>query len=1111
MKGIRNKNGFTLIELIATIAIISILSVIAVFTFGKIRENSEDKANYVSREAIMKSAVSYADEYYNDSKYWVTDENNDKETFCVPVLDLVNKGFLKQDDIKNVNYNYVVLTRGYSNKTIISEEYDDQGICSGNTGTQQITISLQKKTTSSVSIKGRCYGEGVLNYTFALFKDQDGKEELRNYTTKDDTYTFDGLTSGQTYYLGLKCNYKTAYSSNYAIMKQTIGLTDLSFSTGSVKNDNGNNRIYKEVAIKFEAKNIHPDENAKYYFKVTSSDSVSEETVYACGNGNIPSLTCDSNGVTKLTKGYWYRTETLNFKDVPLKFYNNSSIYAKIWDGEKFSTNKSFQVTLPSNPYVNVNVNHKLFNVYNGQYFGEDGNVINYNIDNWMSMPDISWNVYGGYETESKVYYSNSGNDDDDYTNRRSANIDSKYICNSNSCIFDKSKIGNNGGMQQIKIVVTNKITRKNTIIYINVNLDKKAPTLDIINSSGGNWTKDDIKIILNYSDKYSGIDKSTIKWKDNKDNKDWQSLSYDENAGDIWQNEGNRKGWYEVCDYAGNCVDKDTIIKIDKTSPKLTIDNPSGGDWTNQNITVKLKYSDVASRINPSSLKWKDNDSQTTWKSLGNTNTSTRDETWSGEGDRIGTYEICDNVGNCTTASTPIKIDKTAPSKPNIDNPTSGNWSKGNFKLTLSSSDSYSGIAYYQYTYSADTTTTGSNHDINWVTYSDSAKNSFVTTAFTANRNQLVYVRACDKVGNCSDKNSTYIKIDNIAPSISVTVKNNNASKSSVCKSDECSIDFNVGTWYNKKNAPIISWTISDSNETYTYFNYNSAGNYSSRTKYETKNVISTYEGATVKNGSYEINSGGKRQVAVTVKDVAGNQTTVVIDFDLDDKSPTAPATFTISNGNIVVSGSTDKESGFDHYFYSLWDSSWTTTIASGKSGSISLNNITSAGTYYVYVGAMDKAGNASGSPGRKISVTDKSTSSWYSCDSGTGSGAYCYHYGTVRYATSCKTCSYYSSDCKCASVNRANCPSKCRKSYNKASSCTSAGYLWNSEGYCWSYYAYGSSCSACGYTSSPYCDKGYTYSNGSCYYTTGATYHTSSFCSSGYTEYNGKCYKLS
>ena len=1100
MRSVRNRKGFTLIELIATIAIISILSVIAVFTFGKIREHSEDKANYVSREAIMKSAVSYADEYYNDSKYWVTDENNDEETFCVPILDLVNKGFLKQDDIQNISSNFILLTRGYSNKTIINEDYDEEGICGGSTDSSA-NIQLVKVTTSSATVSARCDdNNGLVNYTYGLFDENDN--EINNYVSKDNTYKFSGLTRNTKYEFKVKCNYQNSYSTDYSEgLEKTIGSTDLSFDIGNI--EKYSDKIYKEVSINYTSKNIYEPENAKYYFRVNSNGNKSEEEVYECGN-DISKCTIKT---TSLKKGYWYRTDS---KSIDLRIYNNSSIYARIWDGEIYSTNKSLQIVLPTNPYVNISIDHKLYDRYNDNFMGEEDNIINYYTDNWMSMPDISWDIYGGYATESIVYYSNSGNDEDDYSNRRSAGINSHYNCNKNSCNFDKSKLGNNGGMQQFKIVVINKTTRDKTIIFINVNIDKKAPILKIDNPTKGNWTNQNITIKLNYLDSHSGIDKSSIQWKDNKNNKGWKSLTYDENNGDTWYDEGNRVGYYKICDYADNCTETSTNIRIDRTSPTLNISNSSGGNWTNKNITTKLTYSDSASGINAGSLAWKDNKNNTSWTLISNNNNNSNySDTWGGEGDRVGWYRVCDNAGNCIDKSTNIRIDISSPTTPSIYNPTNGNWSKGNFSLTLSSSDSYSGIAYYQYTYNKDATSTGTNHNTDWVTYSDSAKNSFVTTAFTANRNQLVYVRACDNVGNCSDKSSTYIRIDNIAPSVNVTVKNNSANKSLVCNSNKCLIDFNTGIWYN--NAPTISWTISDTNETYTYFYYNDAENYSSRSGYNTSNVISSYNGVTSKSGNYKINTGGKRQIAIVVKDVVGNQTMVVVDFNLDITKPTDPTTFTISNGNIVVSGATDGQSGFDHYFYSLWDSSWTTTIASGKSGSISLNNITSAGTYYVYVGAMDKAGNSSGSPGRKISVTNKSTSSWYSCNSGSLSGVYCYHYGTVYYKNSCNKCSYYSSDCKCASVNRANCPSKCRKSYYKASSCTSAGYLWNSEGYCWSYYAYGSSCSACGSTSSPYCGKGYTYSNGSCYYVTNATYHTSSFCESGSTEYNGKCYGLS
>ena len=56
-------------------------------------------------------------------------------------------------------------------------------------------------------------------------------------------------------------------------------------------------------------------------------------------------------------------------------------------------------------------------------------------------------------------------------------------------------------------------------------------------------------------------------------------------------------------------------------------------------------------------------------------------------------------------------------------------------------------------------------------MTYSNSSSINYTTGEFSQERGQLVYVRACDKVGNCSDKSSTYIKIDKTAPTCSLGV----------------------------------------------------------------------------------------------------------------------------------------------------------------------------------------------------------------------------------------------------------------------------------------------------------------------------------------------------
>ena len=117
------------------------------------------------------------------------------------------------------------------------------------------------------------------------------------------------------------------------------------------------------------------------------------------------------------------------------------------------------------------------------------------------------------------------------------------------------------------------------------------------------------------------------------------------------------------------------------------------------------------------------------------------------------------------------IKIDKTKPNKPIITNPNNSNnnirWVNYNFALTINSKDEDSGIAYYQYTYFDKATKTGTDNTNSWVTYNNSNKNTYITSEFSKERNQNVYIRVCDNAENCSEKNSTMIKIDKTKPTV--------------------------------------------------------------------------------------------------------------------------------------------------------------------------------------------------------------------------------------------------------------------------------------------------------------------------------------------------------
>ena len=115
------------------------------------------------------------------------------------------------------------------------------------------------------------------------------------------------------------------------------------------------------------------------------------------------------------------------------------------------------------------------------------------------------------------------------------------------------------------------------------------------------------------------------------------------------------------------------------------------------------------------------------------------------------------------------LKFDNTTPATPVLNNPYDGVWVgeaiAGNnlYTIGVTSSDSYSGIREYQYRFP--------NSNAEWSSYSNSNTDSFTTTPFTAARDEIVEIRACDYSGNCSGVASSMIKIDRNIPSCTVSL----------------------------------------------------------------------------------------------------------------------------------------------------------------------------------------------------------------------------------------------------------------------------------------------------------------------------------------------------
>ena len=233
----------------------------------------------------------------------------------------------------------------------------------------------------------------------------------------------------------------------------------------------------------------------------------------------------------------------------------------------------------------------------------------------------------------------------------------------------------------------------------------------------------------------------------------------------------------FKACDAVDNCSGTVSFIaKLDRTGPtRPTITNPSGGNWTKSNITLTIGSNDTYSGIKDyyqsysSSATEKGSDINTQWVKIdgGTGNASFSPGTFSNDINKTIYIKACDVVGNCSsTNSTIVRIDKTPPIKPTITNPTGGNWSKSNFKLTLESTDGNgSGLADYQYTYNEEASTIGDDADTQWKSNGQVATETYLTTDFSIEREQYVYWRVCDAIGNCSATNKTMIKLDKTPP----------------------------------------------------------------------------------------------------------------------------------------------------------------------------------------------------------------------------------------------------------------------------------------------------------------------------------------------------------
>jgi hypothetical protein len=187
--------------------------------------------------------------------------------------------------------------------------------------------------------------------------------------------------------------------------------------------------------------------------------------------------------------------------------------------------------------------------------------------------------------------------------------------------------------------------------------------------------------------------------------------------------------------------LQKIASIVQDSSAPVISSVTKSTSSWTNGNVSVTVKASDVLSGLAAQAYSF---DNGQTWQA---SNTKAFSQ-------NVATINIKvkDNAGNIASSSASItNIDKTAPSISINGNTT--NWTKENVTITITATDNASGLASQAYSFDGGNT---------W-----QAGNAKTYTTNTSNIN----IKVRDTLGNETSKSITISNIDKEAPIISSLV----------------------------------------------------------------------------------------------------------------------------------------------------------------------------------------------------------------------------------------------------------------------------------------------------------------------------------------------------
>ena len=269
---------------------------------------------------------------------------------------------------------------------------------------------------------------------------------------------------------------------------------------------------------------------------------------------------------------------------------------------------------------------------------------------------------------------------------------------------------------------------------------------------------------------------------------------------------------------------------------------------------------------------------------------------------------------------------DTSAPSITNmsISNSSGGNWTNQTVKITGSgATDSGSGMdAYYYSTSSSGTYTTfGSDNEV----------------SFSSARNDTLYIKACDVLGNCSSTKTTYVKIDTTKPTVTSFAVSNPSG--GVWVNTSVTIKASGATDGGTYKSGITMYRYStDSGTTWISFSTISTGDsgYGQHTWSTDINITLVFSVCDAA-GNCSFYKNGSTYVTTNVK-IDKTLSLTGITFTKSDTSAWA-SQWANTDMTVRISGVKDSGSGVDYYFWrTLEQTSGTrnkfTTSVGGDSG---------------------------------------------------------------------------------------------------------------------------------------------------------------------------------